>query len=325
MILAICLLGFAFGESGSNVSDIVEHLRAGKSVREMSDDITEFIQSFNAGEAFTDLIDSLPFPELMCYDEILAGLKTDCALESEEESKRIALRLTKCFYNLSGMIHLFPVNESESSQTGKMSGSVYSIYLMMKFHWTNLCHFSKNMAFTEEVSHNLVQLFRSMISWSPIMKEFRQEMREIVRQMKLGVDDLGSKAQNLTATTSSIRIALSDLRHYIETASDLMDLALFLVDNLTFYFTTLVLFGFFGIVIPRIVGPAVFTTILVFIADRCLIGRFEFWRRSSVRNIAHCAYAAFWLIYPVITIARFASARLQKFHRKTCSAQIQVP
>jgi hypothetical protein len=224
----------------------------------------------------------------------------------------IALRLTKCFYNLSGLIHLFPVTEHECNQTSKMSGSAYSIFLMMKFHWTNLCHFSKDMAFTGEVSQGLAQLFRSMISWSPVMREFRHEMRTIVREMKVGIEDLDQKAENLTKTATSIEAALEDFGHYVDIASNMMDLALFLVDNLTFYFTALVFLGFFGIVIPRIVGPAVFATIVLFVGDRILAVRWSWWNDSGLRYCARQTYAFLWIFYPVAIIIRFSATKFAK-------------
>jgi hypothetical protein len=198
----------------------------------------------------------------------------------------IALRFTKCFYNISGLINAFAVDASEDDQIAKMSSQTYQIYTMFKHHWRNICHFVKQLVFSEETAKSIIDLLHSMIASTVAIHELREEVNRTTAQLNATILKVRNQVDNTTNYVDFLFISFGSLGVHLNIVREFLDLALFLVDNLKYYFALLIVLAVFGIFVPKIIGPVIFVSIVVFASDRALASIYGWWIESKLRAVS---------------------------------------
>jgi hypothetical protein len=303
------LCAFVFGDSkscvASKLTNTNKYFRSGSQVSNISTEVKTVMSDLPSGRAFIDLVDSIQLPSVSCYNEILADVQTNCRAANDTEQRTFALRFTKCFYNVSGLVNAFEANQTPEEEISKMSSQTYQIFTMFKHHWRNICHFAQQLIFAEEIGRSVIDLLHSMIASTIAIHELRADLQRTTIQLNASISSVRAQIE---ATSSSVDFLVDSFSGFaipLKIASEFLQLAVFLIDSLKYYFALLVILAIFGILIPRMIGPVIFATILAFLLDRFLLYYCASWGPSLARPVAQLVFTLLCISYPLYLLIRF--------------------
>lgn len=302
MIFAL-FLG-AFSTTNNNRDTIVEVIRTGQNITDVIE-YASVLTDLPSGQDMLSLAKSLPFPSRSCYNEILFTLNTDCTYLSDELQKLLALRLTKCYYNVTGRLEDYPYQKQEHEQTSAMSSRVYAVYTAMRMHWRSICIFVKQVIFTEEASRSLADILHSMIESQMASIELREEINRTTVALTQTMNAVQAKVEKLLSDYDSM-LQIEGLDVNIKSILDYILYAINIVSNGKFYISIALITLLLSIFIPKFAGPALFIAIIVTAADAA-IGKFlPWWFKSWARIAFKGVFAALMFAYPVLVLVKCA-------------------
>jgi hypothetical protein len=304
-LLCAVAFGRADGPVKSKLTSVTDHFRPDDPVSSVSTEAKALMGDSPSGLAFVDLVDSIPLPSASCYNRILADLETNCRTANDTEQRTFALRFTQCFYNVSGLVDAFGVGNTPEKEISKMSSQTYQIFTMFKHHWRNICHFARQLIFAEETGRSIIDLLHSMIASTIAIHELRAELNRTTIQLNASISSVRTQIENTSSYVDFLVDSFGGFTIHLKIVGEFLRLAVFLVDNLKYYFALLVISAIFGILIPRMIGPVVFASILAFLLDRFLLVYCDGWKLSRIRPVAKLVYSLLCISYTLYLLARF--------------------
>ena len=274
--------------------------------RKMSEVADDALVDFDGALELINLIDTVPFPSISCYTDVLFSVSTDCATTTDDELRTLALRLTKCYFNITGRLDQYPYQAPEDDQTGEMSAQVYAIYTTMKLHWRNICMFMKQIVFTEEASRSLVELLHGMIKETMSLRKLQRQLQEMSERLNKSVADVRTQFGKVSRELDTL-LSVAGFDTTFIAIFEYIDLAISIVEQAKFYLAIGVTVSVISLFLPGLMAPMLFVTAVSVALDR-ILGRFSGWNGSIFRASFKLTYLIVCCAFPVIKIVR----RLQK-------------
>ena len=304
LLLAAVAARASENETQTSQSDaLVADLRSGMKMSEVVDDA---LVDFDGALELINLIDTVPFPSISCYTDVLFSVSTDCATTTDDELRTLALRLTKCYFNITGRLDQYPYEAPEEDQTGEMSAQVYAIYTTMKLHWRNICMFMKQIVFTEEASKSLVELLHGMIKETMSLRKLQRQLQEMSERLNKSVSEVRTQFGKVSRELD-VLLSVAGFDTTFIAIFEYIDLAISIVEQAKFYLAIGVTVSVISLFLPGLMAPMLFVTAVSVAIDR-ILGRFSGWNGSIFRASFKLTYLIVCCAFPVIRIVR----RLQK-------------
>lgn len=303
------LLLVVIGVSGDYTSNVTDQQPVGP-VALLN--FTSFEDSEDRDEMM-ELVAALPFPSVSCYSEVLSSLGTQCIEETDSQLKKIALRLTHCYFNVTGRMAEYPPVDSWVDATGEMSVPVYATYTTMKLHWRHLCLFAKQLVFTTEASRSLVSLVDSILESNLAVTELTLKLDKMARLLNESALNIETKLERVTAALDML-LGITGIN--TESVLDFLDLAIEIITRARFYIAIGSIVVLISSVIPGIVRPTILVMCVAIWADGMLARTFETWEGCIVRSMVKVLYAVCCVIPAYVGWRRFRENHHQKSQSK---------
>ena len=257
---------------------------------------------FDGGIELLNLVDTVPLPSVSCYTEVLFSLDTDCVETTDDELKKISLRLTKCYFNITGRLEQFPYHFPEEHQTGEMSAQVYAIYTTMKLHWRNICMFMKQLVFTEEASRSLVDLLDGMIKETASLRRLQQQLEDMSERLNQSVTDVRTQFSKVVKELD-ILLNISGFDTTVVAIFEYINQAIQILEHAKFYLSIGVTVSVISLFLPGFVGPITFATIVAIWIDKYILPKLGL-THAVFRGMFKATYVIFCCGFPVMKIVK---------------------
>lgn len=302
MLLATLLCGwFTWGKG--HETDTNSNSKRSSSETNLAEQ-TGVLEGMASGESMIALTKSLEHPPRSCYHEILFTINTDCTYLSEDLQKLLALRLTRCYYNVTGRIEEFPYKTREESQSSVMSSRVYAVYHSMRLHWQSICLFIKHVLFTDETTNSLTDILESMVESQIASNELREQIKNATTMITNSVHDLQRKMDNLMKDYESL-LETDVLGISVEVVLEYVVYALILVRQAKFYISLGLIAIIIGTFLPNFLGPGIASTAAMIVIDRCIGKLWDHWFDSLLRKVTKAVFTCLLLAYPIFIFIQY--------------------
>ena len=306
-MLLFCVFAVAISASAPKSSALIDvdsvfnQMRAGRKFSEIVD-VRPILELGDETAALVEFLDNIKISEESCYTRVITQLNVDCTNASKSLQKKVALRFTECYYQITGRSQKIPIAPTDSEKIERMERDVYNTYTTMRLHWMNLCGFAKQSLFNEVTSKHLINLLRSVVDSSNELKSMKGLIGDAsvsfsnsVESLQQKVDDSNEYLDGITNQfrifdwniTETMGIILNPIRH---------------LENLRFGFLVFLLAFLVGLFLPEILLPGIALSIVFFALDRLMRKWMWPWDGSWGRIAFKGFFAVVYLIYPVYRV-----------------------
>ena len=284
-----------------DVDSVFNQMRAGRKFSDIVD-VRPILELGEGTASLVEFLDNIKLSEESCYTRVIAQLNVDCTNASKSLQKKVALRFTECFYQITGRPHKIPIAPTDKQKIQLMGRDVYNTYSTMRLHWMNMCGFAKQSLFNEVTSKHLINLLRSVVDSSQELRTMKGLIGNASVSFSSSVDSLQQKVddsnQYLDGITHQFRIFDWNLT---ETMSIILNPIRHL-ENLRIGFLVFLVAFLVGIFLPEILLPGIALSIIFFALDSFIRKWVSPWDGSWSRFMFKAIFAAAYLVYPAYRV-----------------------
>jgi len=306
-MLFVLLVSLSICESSLaliNTDQLLEEMKKGRKFSQIVD-VDEIRRLIPAADYFLSIIDNMELPESDCYSRVVKKMNVNCDNATEGERELLALRFTQCYFNLTNRENEFPYNISEFDQVKNMGQDTYNIFLTLRMHVSNLCHFARQTVFNEVTSESLINLFKSVVDSSNSMHKMSFEFNESTTALYLAVENIRNQLHNGTTALGILINLMDTFQGNISTIASVIDSGIQQLEKFKFYGLVLIITFIIAFFLPEILIPIVIVTVGLFIADKALSSKFSTWETSTIRKFTKTLYLTLCSTYPIYKIVSY--------------------
>ncbi|EAY22206.1 hypothetical protein TVAG_093800 [Trichomonas vaginalis G3] len=315
LLFAILSLSIDTNIAEKESSRIYEGLRNGKQMKELVN-VEEMKKNYPASKDFINTVEGIGFPKLDCYSDVLKDLQYNCDVLTESQRELLALKFTKCYFNITNRLEQFPHELPESQQIQNMSLATYSTYQILKIHVTHLCYFARDTLMNSITSDRLIYLFDCVVSSSKSIESYSNEFEQTSTQLQGTVADINEKLQKgkesmdlIVKLISNFQDRLGSITHFLEKANNT-------INSLSLYIIVLLCTFTIAYYLPETLIPVIILTLALYFGDKKLMGKYDWWIASKTRKGLRLLYLALCASYPAYISVLSILSIINSFRRK---------
>lgn len=306
---------------------IIAQMRSGKKFSDVVD-VQQFVKSFPNSKELVDIVDNLEFPFQSCYSEVVSRLNADCDTEDPNQQRSLAIQFTKCYFNITNKLDEFPNCTSDDEIMRSMTDQVYGIFVTMKQHLRNLCHFAKQTMFNEETSRQLVNLFKSVVDSSKTIEDMNHTMNVSFKSLANSIFTIGEQLKHGQNILNEIWNQSIYYEEGVKKMAESLKKPFEHIENVKMFFLMVIIIFFISFFLPEILLPMLLVTFAYFLGDKSLKNRFSWYDDSYLRIFIKLIYFSLCASYPLYKIATnfvIITKFLLKFFRFQKEETIKIP
>ena len=278
--------------------NLINQLKKGKKISEIMD-LEQIKNYFPEVEKFAQLIESFELPETSCYASVVKKMNINCDKLDDKNRSSLALKFTQCYFNLTNRTKDYPFDYPEEEQLKKMINETYEIYVTLKIHTSNLCHFARQNIFNEVTSESLINLFKSVVDSSNSIHELSGEYNESTISLKKSVEKIRGQLQNGTYALSILNSLMESFQGNLTSITSVIDIGINQMERIKFYGIVLISTFIIAFFLPEILIPVIIITIILFSIDKGISIKYSNWDSSLIRKIMKTLYLTLCSMYPI--------------------------
>ena len=243
-----------------------------------------------------DLIDTIPQiiqdsrpPRGSCYSKSLREINANCDPSNIEEREILTQEYVQCFISVSGWDF--------------QDESLY-FYLknMVSDAINNLCAFSQQVVFNEDISNQLNSSFASVIKAQDSVVSMIDSYVKTNALLNKTSDDVINGIQNNTKLVSEVEQQMNVFIDYLNYIQQFGISFFNFCRGFQFYSIVIGVLLFIGLIWPINLIPSVATALVIFFADYSLNKTIENWNELIYRYLMYAILGIISAIYPIKTI-----------------------
>lgn len=191
----------------------------------------EHTNPIKAQEVALNLLSDIQSSDAICYIntfkehsqmcQILANDIDGSSPQTAIAKRTMALRFEECFINQTQRyIDQYPWNIPDDLKPSNMKDSVYNIYNKIQDYVTDLCFFSNQAAYNQDLSDQMSSLLSAIIKSSEAINDTQEGMDNLTRTLAKSIEEIfyaiQESSKNIIKFTNRFQSLVSQLNKVIE-------------------------------------------------------------------------------------------------------------
>lgn len=317
LFLVGCALSLSTGEVMSRSTSVFERMKNGEKFSTIMKEAHPSLRLLERYEEATDIIEFLDSIDLSneCWTKAIESLTTDCEDATIDDRRHVAIKFTKCYYEVSGRKHEFPsisVGVMDSYDRDQMIieamqdrfRDTYPVFKAMELRFESLCSFTKQCLFNQVTAENLVHLFESVMNSTHAVDMFSDILRSTSEDIDKTTSSLHAKVLERDQQLSSIEKRFSKIANGLEQSLALILNPFKHIENAKRILLVIVISCVVLFFAPSLLAPFLFVTILTSIVDSFLNKHLKLWDGSTGRAFLMLLGGVIMITFPVVKYRR---------------------